>query len=110
MCSGYFGCRVVPARRVVDSDSTRARYAINHAIFKMETAGQDITERVLELSRKHGICDPTIRTAQAMKEKVPRARQGHCPGAPLEKLRTLRRDGRPKHALNTIETPALQTP
>jgi actin-related protein len=45
-------------------------YAINHAIFKMETAGQDITERVLELSRKHGICDPTIRTAQAMKEKV----------------------------------------
>jgi actin-related protein len=45
-------------------------YAINHAIFKMDAAGQDITDKVLELSRTHGVCDPTRRTAQAMKEKV----------------------------------------
>merc|ERR1712093_456110 len=36
----------------------------------MDIAGQDITQRVLERCKSHGISDPTYRTAMAMKEKV----------------------------------------
>jgi actin-related protein len=45
-------------------------YAINHAIFKMDIAGQDITQRVLDRCKTTGLTDPTYRTAMAMKEKV----------------------------------------
>merc|ERR1719263_1605867 len=45
-------------------------YAINHAIFKMETAGYDITQRVMDRCRESGLHDPTYRTAMQLKEKV----------------------------------------
>jgi len=51
-------------------------YAIPHAIFKMEVAGQDITRKLDEMVRARGCAmnkdgrPPSLVTAQAMKEKL----------------------------------------
>lgn len=64
-------------------------YAIPHAIFKMNVAGQDITQKVQEMMKSDPRCEQyaaDVRVMQAMKEKVcsvaldfDRSQKGHDP-------------------------------